>query len=228
MSPENIDLLYKLLPSQLLNTIYMVIVSLILAILLGLPLGITLTLIGPHGMKPCSWLYKVLSMLVNITRSFPFAILMVVLIPFTRLLVGTSLGLQASIVPLAIAAAPLMARLVDTNLRQVDSHVVEAAIVMGSTPWQIISKVLLPEALPSLIQSTTLTAVNLIGCSAMVGMIGGGGLGQVAIQYGYHRFNPFVMFATVALLISLVQLVQIGGDSLSRWICKKQGRLPYA
>ena len=223
MQPD-LDLALKLLPLQLWNTIYMVFSAAFFALLIGLPLGIILTITSRGHLKEQRQLYKVLETTVNIGRSFPFAILMVALIPFTRWLIGTSLGTTASIVPLTIAAAPFIARLVESSLKEVDRHVVEAAIVMGSTTRQIITKVLLPEALPSIITSTTLTIVNLIGYSAMAGLVGGGGLGQVAIQYGYNRFNTFIMATTVILLIILVQAVQWFGTTLVNRIHRKRGR----
>ncbi len=226
MSP-NIDLALQLLPLQLWNTIYMVIISVFFAIVIGLPLGVILTITDKGHIKANKYLYKFLETIVNVGRSFPFAILMVALIPFTRWLIGTSLGTTASIVPLTIAAAPFVARLVETSLKEVDNHILEAALVMGSNTWQIISKVLLPEALPSILASVTLTVVNLIGYSAMAGLVGGGGLGQVAIQYGYNRFNTFIMVITVLLLILLVQLMQWIGNGAVKKILKKRGKLNY-
>lgn len=223
MTPENWDLAWQLLPFQTWNTLYMVITSTFFATLIGLPLGIILTITSKNHIKFNPQLYKFLEMLVNIGRSFPFAILMVALIPFTRFVIGTSLGTTASIVPLTIAAAPFIARLVESSLKQVDQHVLEAATVMGSTPFQIVKKVLLPEALPSLINDITLTMVSLIGYSAMAGLVGGGGLGQVAIQYGYQRFNSFIMFITVVLLILLVQIIQWAGHSIAYSIIRKRG-----
>ena len=224
MSP-NIELAFQLLPLQLWNTIYMVAVSAFFAVLIGLPIGVILTITDKGHIKENATLYKVLETSVNIGRSFPFAILMVALIPFTRWLVGTSLGTTASIVPLTVAAAPFVARLIETSLKEVDYHILEAAIVMGSSTWQIISKVLLQEALPSIISGITLTIVNLIGYSAMAGMVGGGGLGQVAIQYGYNRFNTFIMGVTVILLILLVQGVQWIGSVAVKSILRKRGKL---
>lgn len=226
MSP-NIDLALQLLPLQLWNTIYMVAVSTFFAVLIGLPIGVILTITDKGHIKENASLYKVLETIVNIGRSFPFAILMVALIPFTRWLVGTSLGTTASIVPLTVAAAPFVARLIETSLKEIDHHILEAAIVMGSNTWQIISKVLLQEALPSILSGITLTIVNLIGYSAMAGLVGGGGLGQVAIQYGYNRFNTFIMVVTVILLILLVQGVQWIGNVAVKSILRKRGKLIY-
>lgn len=220
----NFDLAFQLIPLQLWNTIYMVFVSAFFAVVIGLPIGVILTITDKGHIKEHSFFYKLLETLVNIGRSFPFAILMVALIPFTRWLVGTSLGTTAAIIPLTIAAIPLMARLVESSLKEVDRNILEAAIVMGSTTWQIITKVLLQEALPSIIAGVTLTIVNLIGYSAMAGLVGGGGLGQVAIQYGYNRFDSFIMIVTVALLVILVQIVQWIGNRLVRSIAQKRGK----
>ncbi len=226
MTPENIDLALSLLPLQLWNTIYMVLVSAFFAVLIGLPIGIILTISSNGHVKENLSAYKILEALVNIGRSFPFAILMVALIPVTRGIVGTSLGTTASIVPLTIAAAPFIARLVETSLKEVDRNILEAALVMGSRTRHIIAKVLLPESLPSIMQGITLTVVNLIGYSAMAGLVGGGGLGQVAIQYGYNRFNTFIMTVTVILLIILVQVVQWIGNAIAHRIVKKRGKSP--
>ena len=161
-------------------------------------------------------LNQMLGMLVNIGRSIPFAILIVAIFPITRFIVGTSIGTTASIVPLTLAAAPFMARVVEGALRQIDPNIIEAALVMGSTTRQIVRKVYLPEALPALIDGITLTVVNLIGFSAMAGLVGGGGLGKVAIQYGYQRFNGFLMIVTLILLLVLVACVQWLGGTLSK------------
>ncbi len=227
MNAANLQLAFDLIPLQLWNTIYMVFAAAFFALLIGLPLGIILAITDKGHIKENPHIYKILETLVNIGRSFPFAILMVALIPLTSLIVGTSLGTTASIVPLSVAAAPFIARLAETSLKEVDRHILEAAIVMGSNTWQIVSKVLLPEALPSLVSAVTLTIVNLIGYSAMAGLIGGGGLGQVAIQYGYNRFNTFIMVVTVILLIILVQLVQWAGGTLTAAILKKRGRFTH-
>lgn len=225
MHSENMQLALDLLPLQLWNTLYMVFASAFFALLIGLPMGVILAISDKGQIQENLPLYKVLEAVVNIGRSFPFAILMVALIPVTRWIVGTSLGTTAAIVPLSIAAAPFLARLIETNLKEVDGNVVETAQVMGSTSWQIIKKVLLPEALPSIVTSITLTVINLIGYSAMAGLVGGGGLGQVAIQYGYNRFNSFIMITTVILLILLVQAVQWLGDYIVKNLYKQRGQL---
>jgi len=227
MNSENIQLALQLLPLQLWNTIYMVFVSAFFAVLIGMPIGVILTITDKGHIKENLKLYRCLEAVVNIGRSFPFAILLVALIPVTRWIVGTSLGTTAAIVPLTIAAAPFLARLVETSLKEVDRNILEAVIVMGSNTWQIITKVLLPEALPSIVSAMTLTVINLIGYSAMAGLVGGGGLGQVAIQYGYNRFNTFIMITTVILLIILVQCVQWLGGYIVKSINKKRGKFSH-
>ena len=225
---DNWTLALNLLPLQLWNTVYMVLASTFFAVIIGLPLGVILTITDKGQIKENLAVYKILETIVNIGRSFPFAILMVALIPVTRWIVGTSLGTTASIVPLTIAAAPFVAKLVETSLKEIDSHILEAATVMGSNTWQIITKVYLPEAFGSIVSAITLTIVNLIGYSAMAGLVGGGGLGQVAIQYGYNRFNTFIMIATIILLIILVQIFQWIGTGLTKSINKKRGKLSHA
>lgn len=227
MNQDNLHLLIDLVPLQLWNTIYMVVVSCFFACVIGIPLGVILTITSKGHIKEQLRLYKILEAVVNIGRSFPFAILMVALIPLTRLIVGTSLGTTAAIVPLTIGAAPFVARLTEVALKEIDSHILEAALVMGSNTWQVITKVLLPEALPSLVSGVTLTMINLVGYSAMAGLVGGGGLGQVAIQYGYNRFNTCIMVTTVVLLIVLVQVIQLVGGRLVSRIYKKRGRASH-
>lgn len=205
------------------NTIYMVILSAFFAFLGGLPIGIWLCVTDRGGLKENLPLHKVLGVVVNIGRSIPFAILMIALIPFTRFVIGTSIGTTASIVPLTIAAIPFVARLVESALRGVSKELVEAAHVMGAKRSQIISKVLLPESLPELISAATLTLVTLIGYSAMAGLVGGGGLGRVAIQYGYQRFDGKLMVVTLVLLLLLVEVVQWGGNALVKKIRQKRG-----
>jgi D-methionine transport system permease protein len=223
MTPDNLALAWKLIPLALLQTLYMVLVSGFFAILVGLPLGITLFLTPRKRV-----LYKALSLITNIGRSFPFAILMIALIPFTKWIVGTSLGTTAATVPLAISAAPFIARLIESSLRAIDPKLLEASSLMGASSFQLITKILIPESLPANIQATTLTLINLIGYSAMAGLIGGGGLGQVAIQYGYNRFNSTIMYITVILLIILVEIVQRVGNHFSFHLSKKRGKAPHA
>lgn len=221
---STLELALQILPLQLWNTLYMVFASAFFALLIGLPLGVILTITDRGHIKENPYIYKTLEFIVNVGRSFPFAILMVALIPVTRAIVGTSLGTTASIVPLTLAAAPFIARIVETSLKELDRNILEATLVMGASTWQIISKVLIPEALPSLILGMTLTLVNLVGLSAMAGLVGGGGLGQVAIQYGYNRFNTPIMVITCVLLIILVQGIQWIGGNLARKITSKRGK----
>ena len=222
---ENIYLSLRLIPIEFLNTLYMVFASTFFAIVIGLPIGIVLTLTGRGGLKARRWLYQTLGIIVNIGRSIPFAILMIAIIPFTRLIVGTSIGTTAAIVPLSIAAAPFFARLVESALSEIDPEMVDAALVMGSSTHQVVTKVLLPESLPSLVNGATLTIVNLIGYSAMAGLVGGGGLGKVAIQYGYQRFNGFLMVETLVILLLLVEVIQWVGNGFTNHINKKRGKL---
>ncbi len=224
MNNDQLHLMWTLIPLELWNTLYMVICSTLIALAVGLPLGVILTLTDRGHLKENLWMHQILGSIINIGRSFPFAILMIALIPLTRWIVGTSLGTTASIVPLSIAAIPFMARLVEASLKEVDKGMIEAAIVMGSNPWQIITKVLIPESLPSLILAVTTTIINLIGYSAMAGTMGGGGLGKIAIQYGYQRFNVGLMVVTVMILIILVQLIQVIGHRWARHLNLKRGK----
>jgi len=203
------------------DTLYMVLVSTFFTILIGLPLGILLIVTDKNGLQPAHVFNEVLGAIVNAARSLPFIILLVVVIPFTRLIVGTTIGSTAAIVPLALAAIPFFARVSESSLREVDNGLVEAAQSMGCTDWQIIYKVLIPESLPSLVLGVALTIISLIGYSAMAGAIGGGGLGDLAIRYGYQRFKTEIMIATVVILIVMVQGVQYAGNSLARRISKK-------
>jgi len=193
----------------------------LVALLLGTALGVVLFATTERGLWRQPVVARGLGALVNATRSTPFIILMVAIIPFTRLIAGTSIGTGAAIVPLAVAAVPFFARLVESSLREVDRGLIEAAQAMGATPGQILWKVLLPEALPTLARGLTLTIISLIGYSAMAGAVGGGGLGDLGIRYGYQRFNPTVMLAVVAVLIILVQVVQSLGDLAARRLQKK-------
>lgn len=199
-----------------LDTLKMVGASTLLATLVGLPLGILLTTTAPDHLLEQPLLHRLCGGIVNIGRSIPFIILMVAIIPLTRLITGTSIGTEAAIVPLTIAAIPFVARLVDGALMEVDAGVIEAAESMGASPLQIIYKVMIPEALPALVLAVTLTAVNLVGYSAMAGSIGGGGLGDLAIRYGYQRFRGDVMLSTVIILVVLVQGIQGLGDKIAQ------------
>ena len=212
----------SMLPAATAETIYMVFASTLFASLLGFPLGIYLYVTSPAGLSPRRGLYNIMSRIVNLFRSFPFIILMIMLIPFTRFLVKTSIGPAAAIIPLSIAAAPFVARIVETALSEVDLGVLTAAKAMGSTIFQMILKVLIPEAMPSLISGLALTMINLIGYSAMAGAIGGGGLGNLAIRYGYYRFTTDVMVAAVIVILLLVEIIQISGTLISRSLLSKR------
>lgn len=208
--------LFNLLINGLWETLYMVGVSLVIATLFGLPLGVLLVITGPGHIKPHPAIHSTLSVIVNIGRSLPFIILLVAIVPFTRLVVGTSIGTLGAIVPLTVSAIPFFARLVETTLLEVDGGIIEAAQAIGATTWQIISKVLIPEAKSGLVLGITNCAVSLISYSAMAGAVGGGGLGDLAIRYGYQRFQPDVMVATVVILVVLVQGIQSLGDWTAR------------
>ena len=217
MSQQIINLLLQ----GFIETVQMTVISTVVAVLLGVPLGVILVITSRGHIMQNEAVNKVLGAIVNATRSIPFIILMVAIIPFTRLVAGTSIGTTAACVPLTLAAIPFLARLVETAIKEVNGGVIEAAQSMGATPLQIIWKVLLPEALPTLIDNITVLIVNLISYSAMAGAIGGGGLGDIAIRYGYQRFQGDVMLATIIILIVLVQVIQSLGDYLSRKVNKK-------
>ena len=207
------------------QTVVMVFLSTIFSMVLGLPIGVLLHVTSSEeqgGIIPHPVFYNVLSRIVNILRSFPFIILMIVLMPLSRLIIGTSIGTMATVIPLSIAAAPFVARIIESALKEVDPGVVQAAKAMGSTNWQIILKVLIPEALPSLVSGVTLTIINLIGYSAMAGAIGGGGLGDLAIRYGYQRFSPAYMVCAVVVIIVMVELIQFIGDRISARLIAKR------
>lgn len=213
--------LFLLLAEATLDTLYMVALSGAIGTALGLPLGVWLATSGRGELLAAPLFNRIGGVLVNATRSTPFIILVVAIIPFTRLVAGTSIGTSAAIVPLTVAAVPFIARIVETAIREVDRGLVEAAEAMGATPLQIIAKVLVPEALPGILLGLTLAIVSLIGYSAMVGAVGGGGLGDLGIRYGYQRFMPEVMAAVVLLLIVLVQGIQSLGERLARRVNKR-------
>lgn len=200
-----------------IETLYMVGTSLLIAVIFGIPLGVLTTITRKDHILPNSLLNKALDGIINIGRSIPFIILMVAIIPLTRILVGTSIGTTAAIVPLAVAAIPFVGRIVDNALLEIDPGIIEAARSMGATPIEIIIKVLLPESFPGLILGITLTTINLIGYSAMAGAIGGGGLGDIAVRYGYQRFRVEVMIETVVVLVLLVQLIQWSGNRIASY-----------
>ena len=203
------------------DTLYMTLVATFFSYVFGLVMGVVLVVCRKDGIRPNVLVYGVLDVVVNLTRSFPFLILMIAVIPFTRFLVGTTIGNNATVVPLVLAAAPFVARLVESSLLEVDSGVVEAAQSMGASTWQIISKVLLPEALPSLINGSAVSAITILGYSAMSGAVGGGGLGKLAIMYGYNRYQTDIMVMTVVLLIIIVQAFQ----SFGNWATRRSDKL---
>lgn len=211
----------KLLITGTLDTLQMTVISTIMAMIIGIPLGVILVVTSKGHILENAALNKILGAIVNATRSIPFIILMVAIIPFTRMVVGTSIGTTAACVPLTLAAIPFLARLVETSIKDIQFGVIEAAQSMGASPFQIIRKVLLPEALPTIIDNVTVLIVNLIGYSAMAGAIGGGGLGDIAIRYGYQRFQGDIMLATIIILIIMVQVIQMIGDGLSKAMNKK-------
>lgn len=212
MSPQ----LIELLATSLLDTLLLVGVPSLIAVLVGIPMGVVLVVTARGAMLQNLAVNRSLGAVVNITRSVPFIILMVAIIPFTRLIAQTSIGTTAAIVPLSVAAIPFMARIAENAMREVDAGLLTAARAMGASPLQIIMKVLLPESLPGLVAATIVTVISLIGYSAMAGAIGGGGLGDLGIRYGYQRFLPEVMLAVVVVLVVLVQVVQGFGDWLVR------------
>ncbi|WP_439552376.1 methionine ABC transporter permease [Falsiroseomonas sp.] len=208
--------LQDLLVEALWDTALMVGASAAIAAIIGLPIALLLHATAPGGLAPNAWINRPLGLVVNATRSTPFIILMVAIVPFTRLVAGTSIGTGAAIVPLALAATAFLARLFENALREVDPGVIEAARAMGATRMQIVAKVLVPEALPGLVAATTVALVSLVGFSAMAGAVGGGGLGDLGIRFGYQRFMPEVMATVVVILIVFVQALQSLGDWLVR------------
>lgn len=204
------------------DTLVMTLASTLFAYVLGVPLGVLLVVTAPDGLRPHAALNAVLGWIVNIGRSIPFIILLVAIIPFTRLIVGTSLGVPGAVVPLIVAAAPFVGRMVEQSLEEVDGGLVEAAQSFGASTWQIVMKVYLRESLPSLIRGVSITFVTLFGYSAMAGTVGAGGLGDIAIRYGYQRYQSDVMIAAVILCIVLVQVFQSLGDFTARKIDKRR------
>lgn len=212
MSPQMIDRLIN----AFFDTVLMVSVSAGIAVLAGIPLAVFLVTSGPGGFFPAPRLNRLLGAVVNGFRAVPFIVLLVALIPFTRLVTGTTIGVWAAVVPLSISATPFFARIAEVSLREVDSGLVEAAQSIGASRWHIVRHVLLPEALPGIIGGLTITVVSMIGASAMAGAVGAGGLGDVAIRYGYQRFDTTVMVAVIVILVALVSLVQVTGDRAVR------------
>ncbi|KRV50315.1 ABC transporter permease [Wenjunlia vitaminophila] len=218
------DEMRPLLEQACSETLTMVGLSSLVTAVVGLPLGVVLSLTDRGGLLPCVVVNKTLGALVNLTRSLPFIILLIALIPFTRWAVGTSIGVDAAVVPLSVGAVPFFARLVETSVREVDHGLVEAVQSMGGGVWAVVRKVLLPESLPSLVSGLTTTVIALIGYSAMAGAVAAGGLGDLAVRYGYQRFENGLMIATVLLLVVLVTGVQVVGDLLARALDHRGGR----
>lgn len=210
-----------LLGQGMLDTLYMTLLSALFSYALGLPLGVLLVVTARDGIRPRPVFNAVLGWVINVGRSIPFIILIVALFPFTRLIVGTSLGPKAAVVALVVAASPFVARMVETSLKELEPGVIEAARTMGATDWQIIAKVLVPEAVPSLIRGSSITTITIIGYSAIAGAVGAGGLGDIAIRYGYHRYETGLMWVTIVLLVILVQLIQVLLSFLSKAIDKR-------
>ncbi len=216
MNSELLQMIIEQFPLALWETIYATFLATLFATIIGLPLGVILVTGRKDGIKPLpSWLMKILDVIINILRSVPFLIVVIVVFPLTRVIVGTTVGTAASIVPLVVAAFPFIARLVEGSLKEVDPNLIEMAKSMGATPFQIVSKVLLKEAVPSLISNITIALTTILGYTAMSGIVGGGGLGKIAINYGYYRYNYGIMICAVVVLVILVQLIQKIGDHLS-------------
>nr|WP_092068179.1 methionine ABC transporter permease [Dendrosporobacter quercicolus]NSL46985.1 ABC transporter permease [Dendrosporobacter quercicolus DSM 1736]SDL71555.1 D-methionine transport system permease protein [Dendrosporobacter quercicolus] len=208
------NLIYKIVVPEFSKTLFMVFSATVLSAAIGFMLAILLTVSHKDGLKPNRYLYQVLDTTINIVRSFPFIILIVAIIPLTRAIVGTSIGEKAAIVPLTIAGAPFIARLVEGSLREVDKELVQAAKSFGASNFQIVFRIMIPEAVPSIISGITLAIVAILGCTAMAGAVGAGGLGAVAITYGYANFDNTIMYGTVFFLIILVQVIQSAGNYL--------------
>ncbi|KFD24053.1 permease component of an ABC superfamily methionine transporter [Yokenella regensburgei ATCC 49455] len=214
--------LWPVLLDGTLETLYMVGLAALFTVLIGLPVGVVLFISRRNGLLPLPGLNTVLGTIINVGRSLPFIVLLIAMIPFTRLLVGTTLGSTAAIVPITLGALPFFARLTENALDEVDYGRIEAILSMGGSVWQVIAKALLPEALPTLLAGITLTVVMLVGFSSMAGVIGGGGLGDLAIRYGYQRFNNQMMAGTVIILVLLVQGIQMAGDRLVRSLAHRR------
>ena len=215
------DAVIKMIIAGIGETLAMVFVSTLFGYLFGLPLGVFLYMSDENGIKPNRTLYKILDVIVNIGRSIPFIILLILVIPLTRALVGRSYGTAATIVPLSIAAVPFIGRMVESSLKDVDKGVIEAAQSMGASNLQIVTKVLLKEARPSLINGITICLGTIVGYSAMAGTVGGGGLGDIAIRYGYYRYQTDIMIVTVVIIVLMVQLIQLVGNRLSKLMDKR-------
>ncbi len=210
--------MFTLLLEATVATLYMVFLSGAVAFILGTPLGVLLMATKPQGLFPHPQAYRIMGFIVDMTRSVPFVILLIAIIPFTRLIVGTSIGTSAATVPLTVAAIPFVARIVENALNEIPKGLIEAGLAMGSTHWQLISHILIPEAAASITSGYTITLINLVGYTAMAGAVGGGGLGDLAIRYGYQRFDINTMIFTIIILVIMVQIIQGCGTILNRWL----------
>ena len=211
----NITVILKLVGQSTLETLSMTFFSALFATISGFPLGILLNITGKFGITPKPLFNQILSRIIDILRSFPFVILMIMLLPFTRLILGTAIGTTATIIPLSLAAMPFVARVTESAISDVEPGMIQAARAMGSTNWQIVYKVLVPEAMPSVVSGITLTIITLIGYSAMAGTLGGGGLGDLAIRYGYQRFRTGIMVAAVIIIVVMVAAIQFAGTKIT-------------
>lgn len=216
MDPATIQMLLQ----GIVDTLYMTAVATLLAYVIGLPLGVIQVVTAKDGIKPNRFVYTVLNVIINIARSIPFLIFLVAIIPFTRAIVGTSIGATATIVPLVVAAAPFIARLVESSIKEIDPGVIEAAQSMGASPMRIITHVMLPEARPSILVGSAIAITTILGYSSMAGFVGGGGLGDIAIRFGYYRYDNTIMLITVAILVIIVQIFQ----EVGMWIATKSDR----
>ncbi|WP_409250816.1 methionine ABC transporter permease [Bacillus sp. SCS-153A] len=221
MLPDSLTAILPELNKAFFETIYMVGIALSVSILIGLPLGILLFVTDKGLFMQNSFIKKIVGFLVNMIRSVPFIILLVALLPLTKLLTGTTIGPTAASVSLSVAGIPFFARMVETSLREIDKGVIEASVSVGASPWMIIKDVLLPEARPAIIQAVTITTISLVAFSAMAGIVGGGGVGDLAIRFGYYRYDNVIMVTTVVILICLVQIIQFAGDIFARVIDKR-------
>lgn len=215
-------MLSQLLLEATLETLYMVVLASLLAILLGTPLGLLLFISDHGGLAQNGPLYRILDLVVNVVRSIPYVIFMILCIPLTQLVLGRTIGPTATLVSLALSAAPFFARMLETSLQEVDGGVIEAAKAMGSTKTEIITRVLIPEAMPGTINAITMLVINLIGFTAMAGTLGAGGLGAIAVRYGYYRREETILYLSVVIIIILVQIVQVSGNRLARKVNKKK------
>jgi D-methionine transport system permease protein len=211
---EIFNLIHGIVIPELSKTLFMVLVATILATIIGIILAIILIVTDKEGLRPNKYIYETLNVIINIVRSFPFIILIVAIIPFTRALIGSSIGEKAAIVPLTVASAPYVARIIEGSLKEVDKALIEAAKSFGASDFQIIFRVMMSESVPSIISGITLAVISILGCTAMAGAVGAGGLGSVALTYGYENFNNTIMYGTVFFLIILVQAIQILGTFL--------------